>query len=176
MDTKHVVVAYDFSEAADVGLERAVELACREPHHVLHVIAAIDPDRGFGLDPGEVVDCRYAEQIQGFLLEGLAGVFEDRAPKGMIQFFVHARIGDPAGEILDLADEIGADLLILGAAGNGPTTRAVIAGARCPVIVQRPKEYAHVQPHPLRATPVAPRRYAYSSEAAGAGPEHATLH
>jgi nucleotide-binding universal stress UspA family protein len=133
MDSKHVVVPYDFSPEADLGLEHAIELACREPHHVLHVIAAV---------PG--ADYHHAEEVQTCLLEGLAWAFEDRAPAGSIRFYVHARIGLPAVEILDLAEEIGADLLILGAASAGATTQAVVRAARCPVVVVRPKAYPDV--------------------------------
>jgi nucleotide-binding universal stress UspA family protein len=133
MDSKHVVVPYDFSAEADHGLEHAVELACREPQHILHVIAAV---------PGD--DYHHAEEVRACLLDGLAWVFEDRAPAGGIQFYVHARIGLPAVEILDLAEEIGADLLILGATSAGATTQAVVRAARCPVVVVRPKAYPDV--------------------------------
>jgi nucleotide-binding universal stress UspA family protein len=61
MDAKHVVVPYDFSPEADLGLEHAVELACREPHHVLHVIAAVAGD-----------DYHHAMEVKLCLLEGLA--------------------------------------------------------------------------------------------------------
>ena len=108
MDAKQVVVAYDFSEAADIGLERALEIARRAPHHVLHFVAAIDPGRGFGLAPGEVVDYRYAERIQRDLLERPGAIVARRAPErgagGSIDFYVHARIGGAAEEILDLAE------------------------------------------------------------------------
>ena len=58
-----VVVAYDFSRSGDVALERAVELACRAPHHVLHFLAAIDPHTGLAIPPDGKVDYRYAERI-----------------------------------------------------------------------------------------------------------------
>jgi nucleotide-binding universal stress UspA family protein len=149
MDSKQVVVAYDFSPEADLGLEHAFELACREPDHVLHVIAAI---------PG--ADDDHAEEVRRCLLEGLAWAFDDRAPAGGVQFYVHARIGLPAVEILDLAEEIGADLLILGAASAGATTQAVVGAARCPVVVVRPKAYPHVTSVPVvRLVPSRPEHW-----------------
>jgi nucleotide-binding universal stress UspA family protein len=145
MDSKHVVVAYDFSPEADLGLEHAIELACREPHHVLHVIAAVQGD---------------ADEVRRCLLEGLAWAVEDRAPDGRIQFHVHARIGLPAVEILDLAEEIGADLVVIGAASAGATTQAIVRAARCPVVVVRPKAYPTVTVPPVvRLVPASPEHW-----------------
>lgn len=175
---KQVVVAYDFSEAADIALDRAVELACRAPQHVLHFVAAIDPHHGFGLDPGERVDYRYAERVQTRLLERLGAIFARRAPDAPIEFFVHARIGDAVEEILGLAEDIGADLIVIGSRGRGgfrrvllgSTTEAIVREAGCAVIVARPKEYRDVrldrvvrierEGPPLR---IRPRRYSYTS-------------
>lgn len=191
MQPKQVIVAYDFSEAAGVALDRAVELACRAPQHVLHFVAAIDPTVGFGLDPDEEVDYRYAEKIQSLLLERLGAIFASRAPEQTIEFFVHARIGDPVEEILDLAVELGADLIVLGAHGRrgirrrllGSTTQAVVRDAGCPVIVARPKEYADVTLSRVvrvdRPTPMprpGPRRYSYTTAALPLRPDAWPLH
>jgi nucleotide-binding universal stress UspA family protein len=191
MQPRQVVVAHDFSAAADVALDRAVELACRAPHHVLHFVAAIDPHQGFGLDPGERVDYRYAEKIQALLLERLGAIFASRSPEQPIEFFVHARIGDAAEEILDLAREIGADLIVVGAHGHGgirrrllgSTTEAVVRDAGCPVIVARAKEYADVEltrvvridrdaPPPRPG----PRRYSYTTAVLSVRPDSWPLH
>jgi nucleotide-binding universal stress UspA family protein len=191
MQAKQVVVAYDFSEAADVALDRAVELACRAPNHVLHFVAAIDPDDGLGLEPDELVDYRYAERVQSALLERLGAIFAARAPEQSIEFFVHARIGDAVEEILDLAREIGADLIVIGTHGRtgirrfllGSTTEAVVRAAGCPVIVARDKEYADVrldkvtrierEGPPLR---IRPRRYSYTAAAIPVRPDDWPLH
>ena len=190
MQPKQVVVAFDFSEAADVALDRAVELACRAPNHVLHFVAAIDPDEGFGLEPDEEVDYRYAEAVQSRLLERLGAIFAARAPEQTIEFFVHARIGEAAEEILDLAREIGADLVVIGSHGKtgfrrlllGSTTEAVVRRARCPVIVARAKEYPEVTLSRVvrvsRAAPPRPRprRYSYTTAALPVRPDAWPLH
>ena len=174
--SKHVVVAYDFSETADVALDRAVDLACRAPDHVLHFIAAIDPHRGFG---GEAVDYHYAERVQDDLLERLRAIFAARAPKEEIHFFVHARIGTAAEEILDLAKEVGADMIIVGSHGRtgvrrvllGSVSEQIVRGAKCAVIIARKKEYPDVElpkvvdvagDHHRR---IIPHRYSYTSSA-----------
>jgi nucleotide-binding universal stress UspA family protein len=42
MSKHQVVVAYDFSKHADVALQRAVELAVRDPDNVLHFVTVLD--------------------------------------------------------------------------------------------------------------------------------------
>ncbi len=57
----------------------------------------------------------------------------------------HARLGRPDAEIVGLADELGAGLIVLGSRGLGPLRRAlmgsvsdsVVRHARCPVLVVR---------------------------------------
>jgi nucleotide-binding universal stress UspA family protein len=152
MDAKQVVVAYDFSGTADVALERAVDIACRAPAHVLHFIAAIDPRRGLGHEPHGAIDLEYAERIQARLAEKLATSFAQRTPTGEPVYFIHARIGHPIDEILGLADDVGADMIVIGSHGRtgirrlflGSTSEAVVRRARCPVIVARAKGYDHV--------------------------------
>jgi nucleotide-binding universal stress UspA family protein len=58
---------------------------------------------------------------------------------------VHARLGRPDAEIVGLADELGAGLIVLGSRGLGPLRRAlmgsvsdsVVRHAPCPVLVVR---------------------------------------
>jgi nucleotide-binding universal stress UspA family protein len=58
---------------------------------------------------------------------------------------VHARVGRPDAEIVGLADELGAGLIVLGSRGLGPLRRAlmgsvsdsVVRHAHCPVLVVR---------------------------------------
>jgi nucleotide-binding universal stress UspA family protein len=58
---------------------------------------------------------------------------------------LHARLGRPDAEIVGLADELGAGLIVLGSRGLGPLRRAlmgsvsdsVVRHAHCPVLVVR---------------------------------------
>jgi nucleotide-binding universal stress UspA family protein len=192
MNAKQVVVAYDFSETADVALERAVELACRAPHHVLHFVSVIDPHRGFGLSPDEQVDYQYAEKIQQQLLARLRDIFAARSPETEVHFFVHALIGSAVGEILGLAEDVGADLIVIGSHGRtglrrillGSVSEAVVRNARCAVIVARPKEYEDVALETVTqidrtGSPVRhprPHRYSYSSSIIQTRPSAWPLH
>jgi len=166
MSKNQVVVAYDFSDTADVALERALDLVIGAPDHVLHFITVLDSSQPY----------RTADEIQHQLLERLRWLFEARAPSADVEFFVHARIGQPVEEILGLAEEVGADLILMGSHGRtgvrrvllGSVSEAVLRGARCPVLVARKKGYEHVAlekvvetPHPVHHA--RGHRYSYSS-------------
>jgi len=165
--SKNVVVAYDFSDSAKFALERGIDLACRAPEHVLHVVAVIDHDQ----------DYHFAEQVQEQLLDQLRSTFAARKVEGEVHFFVHARIGSAAEEILDLASEIGADMIVIGSHGRtgvrrvllGSVSETVVRRARCAVIVARAKGYPNVELEQVIDTPhvpgrrVLPHRYSYTS-------------
>jgi nucleotide-binding universal stress UspA family protein len=175
---RQVVVAYDFSPTADLALELALELACRSPQHVLHFLAAIDAHVGLGIPVDDKVDYAYAERVQHALEAQLTRRFEGRTANGEVSFFVHARIGAPAEQILNLARELGADLVVIGSHGRtglervvlGSVSEKVVREARCPVIVARAKGYpdielakivdvgGHLKPY------VPPHRYSYTND------------
>ena len=165
-----VVVAYDFSPSAEEALIRAVDVAARAPQHVLHVICALDPR-------GQIrhVTADQAASIQKQARERVTAAFAGRPTGAEVQFYVHARIGSPAEEILDLAREIGADLLFIGSHGKtgverwilGSVSERVVREAKCPVMVVRHKGYEDVDllkvfPYEHeRHTHVPPHRYSY---------------
>jgi nucleotide-binding universal stress UspA family protein len=147
-----VVVAYDFSPSAELALQRAVDVACRAPQHVLHVIAAIDPRHGLAVKATRHPDYLYAGQIQELLVDHVKQVLGGRPSHGGVEFFVHARIGHPADQILALAREVGADLVFIGSHGLtgvervliGSVSERVVREAQCPVMVARQKAYGDV--------------------------------
>lgn len=174
MSKQQVVVAYDFTRTSDVALERGVELACRDPQHTLHFVTVIDSHQTY----------QTADRIRQDLLDQLRVIFQTRSPGADIEFFVHARLGKPAEEILDLAQEVGADLIIVGsharsAVGRfllGSVSEGVLHGAKCPVLIARSKGYQDVElekvveveeHHKMRARP---HRYSYSSSIAQVRP------
>jgi nucleotide-binding universal stress UspA family protein len=171
----HVVVAYDFTPSAELALARAIEVAARAPQHVLHIVAALAPRDRTGKLGMERVTYETAEHIQGAIKDQVAAAFQGRPTAAEIEFFVHARIGKPAEEILDLASEIGADLIFIGSHGKvglermllGSVSEQVVREAQCPVMVCRNKTYADVDllkvmPYEhTRAPHREPHRYTY---------------
>jgi nucleotide-binding universal stress UspA family protein len=175
-----VVVGYDLSRSGGAALTRAVTLAARAPHHVLHVVCVIDPMEAIPSIPAyNGIDHMYAARVQ----EAVAAEIRDELDRAeaeiddRVHFFVHARIGVPAPEILELADEVGADLIIVGSTGLtgvermlvGSTSERVVREARCTVEVARPKQYRDAELVPVEQVEpshesheyVPPHRYTY---------------
>ncbi|CAN5871520.1 hypothetical protein BH11MYX2_BH11MYX2_08540 [soil metagenome] len=149
-----IVVAYDFSPSAEEAVLRAVEIACRAPQNVLHIVAAIEPRSGLAiLPPDGPVDYLYAGRIEKIVGERMTAAFAGRKSSAEVQFYVHARIGHPANEILQIAEELGADLIMIGSHGKtglerlvlGSVSERVVREAKCPVMVARAKRYADVE-------------------------------
>ena len=169
MPPSHVVVGYDFSHTGHAALHRAVALASRQPHHVLHVICVIDPRSPIPSIPSyDGVDYMYAARVQEALAFETQEQLETEDVPGRVNFFVHARIGShPAEEILFLAKEIGADLIIVGSHGLtgverlllGSTSEKIVREAKCSVEVARAKKYPDVALETV--VPVEPGHHAY---------------
>ena len=173
-----VVVAFDFSPSSELALARAVEVVARAPQHVMHVAAILSEHAGalFGTLSG--VSYHDAEKLQQLVSEKVAAAFEGRPSAAEVEFYVHARIGKPHEEILDLAREVSADLLFIGSHGKsgiermllGSVSERVVREAQCPVMVVRDKTYPAVErervvryDHP-RTHHVEPHRYSYSDK------------
>ena len=162
--TSHVVVGYDFTATSREALLRAIKLAARAPFHVLHFVCA--------LEPGASADKTY-ESIADIVGQELRNAqIGDK-----VHFFVHARFGRPADEILAVAREVGADLIIVGTKGLtgvermvlGSVAETVVREACCAVVIARPRTYPHVEllemktvePHATHYHQ--PHRYSYES-------------
>jgi nucleotide-binding universal stress UspA family protein len=173
-----VVVAYDFSPSSEQALARAIEVAARAPQHVLHIAFAVDSrDPALGASVFNKVSYETADAIQKVILEKVTRAFAGRDTAAEIRFFVHARIGKPAAEILALAEEVGADLIFIGSHGKtgvermllGSVSERVVREAKCPVMIAREKMYPdidllQVNTYEHARTPHrAPHCYSYSN-------------
>jgi len=86
------------------------------------------------------------------LLQRIQAQLGTRSPGADVELYVHTRIGSPVPEIVGLAEEVGADLIIVGSHGRsaigrmflGSVSEGVLHGARCPVLVARAKTYPDV--------------------------------
>jgi nucleotide-binding universal stress UspA family protein len=167
-----VVVAYDLSPGGYAALERAIEIVVRAPHHVLHIVTVLDSHRGVHKVTYESTDAMHAT-IRDFVSAAFADRGSSRArDRGLsIQYFVHCRIGKPATEILEVAEDVGADLVLVGSHERhgllASTSERVVRDAKCPVMVIKPKGYKTVElekvveyDHPV-AEYHPPHRYSY---------------
>ena len=133
---KPVVVPYDFSEHGMAALRKAIDLV-EDPHqiHVIHVLPFMIPT-----EPGVVwATIDDAERIR-HALESMTEQIPE-AQFGNVQLDV--RLGDPGQVVTDLADELDAELVVLGSHGRTGLTRLVLGSvaervtrlAHCPVLV-----------------------------------------
>jgi len=173
--SSQVVVGYDFSHSGNAALFRAIALATRAPFHVLHFACIVDRHAPLPaiVHHGEV-DYAYTERLQQALTDIVAQELRAADIQNRVHFFVHVRIGKPAEELLDLARDVGADLIIVGSKGLtgverlilGSVSEKVVREAKCSVEVARPKTYDYVEladvvevaPH---LSYVPPHRYSY---------------
>jgi nucleotide-binding universal stress UspA family protein len=143
MATSQIVIGYDFTPASDLALHYAVEFACRDPEQILHFVVVLKESESW----------ETADQIRDDLHAVLAEVFRMRDAPENVAFHVHTRIGDAANELVETAEELGADLLVIGSHNRsrverlfvGSVAEKVLHNARCPVFIARRKEYGHVE-------------------------------
>src|SRR5690242_9538094 len=125
-DQSQVVVAYDFSHSGQAALYRSLALAARAPFHVLHFACIIDPHGGLAALPTKHVDAEYAQRVHDELRSVVDQELRAHGTTGRVHFYIHARIGKPVEEILGVAKDVGADLIVLGSKGLRGLERLVL--------------------------------------------------
>ncbi len=142
-----IVVGTDGSDTAQTAVDEAVGLAS-SIGAALHIVSAYEPVAADRLRverdqiPGDlqwIVNPR--EDVDEALRVAAAGAREG----GVAEVAVHARQGDPADAILDVAEEQGADLVIVGNKGMTGAKRFLLGSvpnkvshhAPCSVLIVR---------------------------------------
>jgi len=163
---RQIVVACDFSEQGKGVLDAAVSLAKTHPECVLHIVAVLDPRTGLdALPPHGHVEITYADEVRDFMAAKVAETIRTANVTCDVTYFLHARIGAAAFEILGLAKEVGADTLLIGTHGYtgfrhlmmGSVAERVVREAGCPVTVVRAKTYPDVELEPVIEVAAHPR-------------------
>ena len=134
-----IVVGTDGSETATEAVKTAIELAklSKGKLEIVSAYAPIPQDRlkqeveGISGDVSHVVNPR--EDVQ-FILDNAAA----EAKKAKVDVVTHPREGDPADAILDVAEENGADLVLIGNKG--------MTGARRFLLGSVPNKISHHAP------------------------------
>lgn len=143
-----IVAAIDDSDFADLVLEHALALAGEDKNAEIHILGVLEVKRRELDDDHSTV----LEEIETDLKRRVVAVIDalDGMSQGSLRIRVHARPGQqPAEQILELADEARADLIIVGRHGaggsrgkrHGKVPAKVLDGARCPVLVLSPTDY-----------------------------------
>lgn len=151
MDTKkqfRILFCTDFSSNANYAFKYAIDAAVRHPGselYLLHVIPAPDAQywKPYIYNVNEDVDKNAKEAFD----KRVADEYMPMVPSG-VQFKPVFRIGKAYAQISSFADEIGAELIIMGRQGRGAlesllfgtVAEKVVKKAKCAVLVIPPPE------------------------------------
>jgi nucleotide-binding universal stress UspA family protein len=142
---RSILCAVDFSKSSIGAFETAAQLAqaFNAALHVIHVVEGrpLTPDPVPITNPSEAASSLESEASDA--LQTLVAR-EEKALKG-VELTTEINAGDAAPEILNRADELRVDLIVLGARGQdlpteafaGSTAERITKGARCSVLLAR---------------------------------------
>ena len=141
-----ILLATDASEEAALAARTATDIADKTDSE-LHVVLVGISAAYVGMGPPEIADIPAPRQQElneetQRLLD--AQVEQIKADGGTVAQ-AHLRIGRPDEQIVDLAEEIGAGLIVMGSRGLGGIRRllmgsvsdSVVRHAHCPVLIVR---------------------------------------
>lgn len=142
----HIVVGFDFSPLSQLSLREAAAVASQSGSAVLHIAHIIELHRlKVAHQRGQEIESDIAFEIEPAVEEALR---EAGAGDG-VRVFTHVLPGHASTELLNLADEVEADLIVVGTHGRraigrvlvGSVADKVMRHASCPVLVMRPRRY-----------------------------------
>jgi nucleotide-binding universal stress UspA family protein len=147
---RRILCATDFSPASHAALDTAAELARRFSarltlFHAHQVPTFVYPDGMMPLAPELMMDLERSVVAE---LDRLASSLRD------LEVEVRHTLGAPAAEICRAADEIDADLIVLGTHGRTGLSHVVLGSVAEKVVRKctRPVLTIHPDDHPLEAT------------------------
>ncbi len=138
---KTIVLPYDFSELAMEAVDEALEMA--EETTSIHVIHVVDPIPAIiSIDPAMPVPPSYDHGRFELALKQMQETFG----QGKYELLkLHCVIGDPGTEIVDFADSIRANMIVMPSHGRkgigrllmGSVSERVMRLSNCPVMILR---------------------------------------
>jgi nucleotide-binding universal stress UspA family protein len=165
-----VVVGVDFSQASELAVQKAFELAAAQPRsevHLLNVVQTYGSQVAYELptDASALTVLTAAEasaRFKAYADQAIARFTAQNPGKTFGRAFTHIRYDSIADEIAQLAADLEADLVVVGTHGRrgvsrlllGSSAEATVRLAPCPVLVVRPKAVPEALP---RIEPPCPR-------------------
>lgn len=141
MIATHILVGHDGSRDAETAFEDALDLAALAGARLSVVSVASLPEPPTEVETQAVIEAATAHYEE--LFESLRRQAQER----QVPLRTHVLVGHPADQILKWAAQHGVDLIVVGHRGksaiaewvSGSTSRRVVAHAKSPVLVVRPR-------------------------------------
>jgi len=146
-----ILVGTDYSEASDLALNAALELASTKENAEVHVVSVWLPDlnalHGGALDASSLSLQRAASDLAGYVAQRVEAFRVSHGTARAHRVFSHVRLAEPGREIAQLAADLEADLVVVGTHDRGGIERLLLSSvaqavsrlAPCPVLIMRPK-------------------------------------
>jgi nucleotide-binding universal stress UspA family protein len=150
-----VVAGVDFSEASELAVQRAFEIASEQANgevHLVHVVQTYGPQVAYEMpvDASALAVLSLNEartHFRQYADQALARFSAANPGKRLARVVAHLRFDAIAEEVAQLAADVEADLVVVGTHGRkglsrlllGSSAEATVRLAPCPVLVARPK-------------------------------------
>ena len=126
----NILVAFDGSPQSEKALCMAIDCCMKKDTklHIVHIMniktySAIESEAAYdGVESPHDIAKKLLEKGK----EEAVCMAEDMCGCKNIEYTFHVKKGDPRHAIIDLAAEIGADLIVLGSTGKGFATRVIM--------------------------------------------------
>jgi nucleotide-binding universal stress UspA family protein len=166
-----MVIGIDLSDASRQAMEVALNLAHITRAPDLHLIHVIRPTVLTGPSDWLGVLSQYERTVDAARRE-LDSLCASAIAKWSLRAFAHVRTGEPYREIVQLASDMEADLVVIGTHSRGGVSRLLMGSvaekvqryAPCPVLTVKPK----VRPDASDIDPPCPECHAVRIETSGA--------
>jgi nucleotide-binding universal stress UspA family protein len=135
-----ILAAIDGSEPGRDALATALKLGriCGAQVHAVHIIQMVLPSMSLGtLEPIDTTQELLFETLNQEADELLADAVRQASEQG-VEFTTHKQWGSPGAEIVNLAGELGAGLVVLGSRGHSRLERIFLGSVSSFVVEHSP--------------------------------------
>lgn len=143
--THRVLIAADGSDNGKIALMRAIEwfgadseyhaVYVHAPRETIRIPSAIPPHAATGgLDPEHQLDQSIEERERDIIGKQLRDVMES----SHVKIEIHWRRGDPRHEIVQIAEDLDVDVVVVGSRGHGSVSRLLLGSVSSFVVEHAP--------------------------------------